>query len=547
MLGRSLGLDVGSHSVKVVELRQTLRGIELVRVSAVPVEEPGPDGSAPAPDAGVEGGGEPGAVTPAFGPATAQAIRECASAAEVGTDRVVCAIPGERVSRRRMHLPFRDRRRIAQAVPFEVESETPFELDEVFVDWEFTGSGPAGADVIATVVPRREVAGRLQALRDAGLAPRVLEVEGLVLANLAEWVELPGTRLIVDLGHSRTTLCLLVGGAPRAARTLPLGGRHLTEAIARERGVPLVEAERVKCRDGVLGVAGAEGSPAGARALDRLARELVRSLGGLEGVLGASPEKAIEGMVLIGGGARLQRIDGFLAERTGIPTSRLTVAPGSPAGALLAAGDPLRFAPALALALRGTLKARTRMNFLQAEFAPRLDLRRYGSRLRGTAILAGVALALALGAGANRIAVQSQRAERVETELAALWNQAAPGRPLPSDVPGALQQTLREAQQRADLLGIYGGSLSALDLLVEISKLVPADLAVVFEELSIDGQVVRIRGHTPSFAAVDQLKAALAGFPHFADIRVAEVQADSARGGNNFSVTISLAKAGANP
>jgi hypothetical protein len=58
--------------------------------------------------------------------------------------------------------------------------------------------------------------------------------------------------------------------------------------------------------------------------------------------------------------------------------------------------------------------------------------------------------------------------------------------------------------------------------------------------MSIDGQLVRFRGHTPSFAAVDQLKAALAGFPHFGEIRVAEIQADAARGGNNFSVTIGL-------
>jgi hypothetical protein len=74
---------------------------------------------------------------------------------------------------------------------------------------------------------------------------------------------------------------------------------------------------------------------------------------------------------------------------------------------------------------------------------------------------------------------------------------------------------------------------------------VPTELAVIFEELSIDGQVVRLRGHTDSFAAVDQLKEALARFPQFADIRVSEIQADPARGGNNFSITIGLAKPGA--
>jgi type II secretory pathway component PulL len=183
------------------------------------------------------------------------------------------------------------------------------------------------------------------------------------------------------------------------------------------------------------------------------------------------------------------------------------------------------------------------MNFLQAEYAPRIDLRKVGQRLRGTALLAALALLLAVGAGVSRIALESRRADALERQLGQLWSEAVPGKPRPEDVPRALQQALRDAQQRADFLGIYGGNLSALDLLTEISKLVPADLQVIFEELSIDGQVVRIRGHTPSFAAVDQLKSALARFPSFSDIRVSEIQADSARGGNNFSVTISLAKA----
>ncbi len=548
MLGRTLGIDIGSHAIKIVELRQTLRGIELVRVEAIPVPPASAveETRAPAPPpAAPPGDGGPAGATPeqpAFAPEVAGVLRDWAASASLAGARVVCAIPGERVARRRMRLPFRDRRRIAQAVPFEVESETPFELEDVFVDWELVGGGGGAAEIVATVTPRREVALRLLALHQCGVTPRVLEVEGLVLANLAEWIPLPGTRLLVDVGHRKTTLCLTIDGAPRFARTLPIGGAHLSEALARERGISFEEAERSKLRDGVLGVSGATGA---LRVLERLARDLLRTIGGLDAVVGGASDKAIDGLVLLGGGGRLQRLDAFLAERTSIPTSRLSIAPGPPAGALLAGGDPLRFAPALALALRGTMKARTQTNLLRDEFAPRRDLGRFGRQLRGSAGWAALAVALSIAVGVNSIVLESNRASRLEAELAQIWQQAAPGRPAPANVSRALQDTLQRAQQRADLLGIYGGSLSALDLLGEISRLVPPDLAVIFEELSIDGQVARIRGHTDSFAAVDQLKASLSGFPNFADIRVSEVQADAARGGNNFSVTISLAKAGA--
>jgi Tfp pilus assembly protein PilN len=179
---------------------------------------------------------------------------------------------------------------------------------------------------------------------------------------------------------------------------------------------------------------------------------------------------------------------------------------------------------------------------LKEEFAPRLDVRRWLRPLRSTAVLAAIALVLGLASGVWQIALQSRRATELEAQLGAMWSEVQPGKPVPADVAKSLDQALRASRQRAELLGIYGGAFSALDVLTEISKLVPKDLAVIFEELSIDGQVVRLRGHTPSYAAVDQMKTALAAFPHFGEIRVSEIQSDAQRGGNTFSVTIGLAE-----
>ncbi len=515
VLGKVVGLDVGSHSVKAVELRQTLRGLELERLKAMPAV-PGGD---PSPDA----------------------LRNFFRAHRLPTERVVCAIPGDRITHRHLRLPFTDRKRIAQAVPFEVEGEIPFPLEDVFVDWELAGGDRSHAEVAATVIPRAEVAGRVEALRQAGLAPRVVDGEGLVLANLADVLDLGGTRLLVDLGHRKTTLCLLADGRPRAARTLPMGGRALTQAIARERSLAEPDAEQLKC-EGTLFAAGLDGRVPGASVLERLVRELARTLGALEPLLGGPAKGRIDQITLLGGTARLHRLEEFLAGRLGIPTARLVVPPTPLGKAFLAAGDPLRYAPALALAVRGSLRARTRMNFLQEEFAPRVDLRRLGRELHWTVRLLAGAAVLAVLFAATAIALESRRAERLETATELLWTEAFPGTPPPADVPGALGNALQDAQQRADFLGVYRGNLSALDLLTSVSGRVPKDLPVVLEELAIDGQVIRIRGHAPSFEAVDRLRAALSQTELFAGIRVSEIQSDAQRGGNTFSVTISLAR-----
>ena len=141
-------------------------------------------------------------------------------------------------------FPFRDRRRLAQAVPFELEGEMPFALEDVVVDWDVVGGAAAagsGSDakteVLALAAPRTEVARQLEMLRQAGLEPRTLEAEGLVLGSLAALFPATGTRIFADLGHRKTTLSLCIDGKPLATRTVPIAGRALTQALARESGL----------------------------------------------------------------------------------------------------------------------------------------------------------------------------------------------------------------------------------------------------------------------------------------------------------------------
>jgi type IV pilus assembly protein PilM len=516
MWGRVIGLDLGSHSLKLVELRTSLRQIEVARVQAVP--------ALPDPDA---------------------ALAALDPAAFAGA-RVVCAIASPRLTRRVLRFPFRSRKRLAQAVPFEIENETPFAIEDVVVDYELLPSAHAEAEVAAALVRREEVASRLEQLQAVGISPRVMEGEGLCLANLEGFRGEEEPHVIADLGHRKTTLCLVVDGHPRAARTLPFGGTLLTQAIADELGCPMEEAERAKCSEGIFERGLEVRYSRAAAVLDNLARDMVRALTSFEPILAGPAEEQLRGLTLVGGTARLPRLDAYLRERTGISTRRLEFPPQAELGEFAAAGDPVLFAPALALAARGTARARTRTNFLQGEFAPRFELTGLGPQFRWTGRLAAAALGLALVSGATQLAVADRQADRLEAQMEELWGEVAPGQPLPRSIPGALRDTLRDARDRADQLGLYGGNLSALGLLTEISRKVPAELSLIFEELSIDGQVVRIRGHTPSFAAVDQLQAALSDDPHFGEIRVSEIQADSNRGGNTFSLTIRLAQ-GATP
>jgi general secretion pathway protein L len=505
-----LGLDLGTHSLKAVEFRQTLRGLEAVQLrtlprgdDAMPLEE----------------------LLPRF-----------VSLHGLGTENVVTALAGDHLSSRRLSFPFTERRRLNQAVPFAVEEELPFDLEDVVIDWEVTGGDRTRADVTASIASRSEVSGRLALLQAAGCPARILEAEGLVLGNLVSVFDLPGRRLLADLGHRKTTLCLLLDERAVAARTLPVGGRHLTEALAADRGLSPGDAERAKCEEGVFDARG-EAPPQVAKVLDRLAREIVHTIGAVEEAIGGSP---LDEITLFGGTALLGGLDGYLTEHTGTRAARLGLPRPDRGEGLVAGGPPILFAPAIALALRGTGHARTRMNFRQDEFALPLDMGRFLASFRSTVWFAAATVLMALLSFAVNTWVDARRAADLEAQARQLYSGLVPGKQPPANLVAGLREEVAGANERAAFLGVYRGNLSALDLLGELSRLVPQNLDIALEELSIDRQTIRMRVHAKSFQATDRLASELAKFPPFASARIGATERDAKTGGTRFSVTISL-------
>jgi general secretion pathway protein L len=513
VMRRVLGLDLGSHGVKAVEIHQTLQGLVVAQQRTLLI------------------GDEEGVPLD-------ERLREFARAHALPKEHVICALSGDRLSSRRLTFPFRDGKRLSQAVPFEVEGQVPFDLEVIFVEWERVGGDRQHSEVLATVAPRAEVVKLLRLLRDADLEPRVVEAEGLALGNLAALVPLPGTRLLLDLGHRKTTLSLSLDGRVVSTRTIQLGGLALTQALARERGCSDAEAERQKCEFGIFGEGGGRDSAAALAVLDRLVRELVRTLSALEPLLGGPAIARLDEITLLGGTARLPRLEAYLTQRTGIQTARIDVPPVVGGAAVLAGGDPLVYSPALALALRGTFQARTRMNFRKEDLAYRRDLRALGEEFVWTgrlAMIAGVLLALTL---VTSITVQSRRARQLQSLVATEYGAAFPGKAPPGNVIGAMRDALKSTHDRADFLGVYASNLSALDILTELSAHVPQDLDVVFEEVGIDPNVVRIRGYSKSFEAVERLKTEFSKLDGFSQVQMSEIQTDARRGGKSFSVTL---------
>lgn len=512
-----LGLDIGSHTLKAVELRISPRSLEPGQLRV----HPRIDGAAP----------------------LAEHLQRFIAMHKLPIGHVATALPARQLSTRRLEFPFSDSRRLAQAIPFEVESETPFRLDDIVVDWNLLRAEKNQGVVAATLAKRTHVGELLARLQEGGCDPHVIEAEGLVLANLAGVFRLEGTHLLVDIGHEKTTFCALFDGRPMLSHSIPVAGRAMTEAIAAEMGLPYDVAEQRKCESGVLGRGGSSGSPGVLAIVDRIAREAVRTLEAAEMRQGEGPAIREAKLTLIGGSARLDRIDEVLAKRTGLPTHRLRMPADAPHAKLVEGIDPVLFAPAIALALRLSGEPATRMNFRQGEFAFRQDLASYfGRELRPTVILAAVLAGLLLVQTVSTIVLQSRREGRHGEAMKTLFASAFPDKqPVPDEPASAFGGELRSARERAEFLGLYSNDRSALQLLAELSRTIPKELEVRINEVSIDRTQIRLDVAAGGYEAADRLTAVLARSDAFRGAKVAgSVRTDTKTGGVSFDVSIPL-------
>lgn len=152
----------------------------------------------------------------------------------------------------------------------------------------------------------------------------------------------------------------------------------------------------------------------------------------------------------------------------------------------------------------------------------------------------GIVLVLGIASALSGALLESGTARRSEKQVAALWTSVFPDQPVPENPVAAMREAVAAAHARAEFLGVYRGNRSALDLLGEISRRVPPDLDVIFEELSIDRGTIRIRAFTKSFEAAERLGAELAKFEPFSKVQVGAIETDRRSDVKKFNVTIGL-------
>jgi general secretion pathway protein L len=469
-------------------------------------------------------------------------VRELLAAHPLSADTTNVALPGPTLALHSLSLPFKDPKRIDAALPFELESQLPFDLSDAVYDYQVTSREEAKSNLLAGVVRREELGALLAALEAADVDPRVVTHPALAYHNLLALApqlfgDGPNTPpvAIVDIGHERTCVAL---GRPVSgvewARTFAGGGRDLTRALAAEFRTAVPDAHQWKEEHGALGpyAQGPEGER-GAAALQRGLQNIIREIRATLKAYAANSRVQPEKVLLCGGTARMPGLADQVSADLGLPAQLLSLPQE------VEAAVPQRFHPlaaqAYALALRGTVTGSRapRFNLRRGPFTFQRDASNLRSELvRLGAFGAGLVLLFLLFT-ITRSSLLSQRESEVDHQLCQV-TQGILGRCEPN-----FDRALNLLQGTPSPTGAIP-KRSAVNLLADLNEHIPKDLSVKFDQVVIDLERVMLRGETDSPRQVDTLSHALEAAPCFKEVKEGKVEKTRSGAGVSFRLDVQV-------
>ena len=229
----SIGLDIGSGFVKVVEVDHSGDQPEVVRLAMRPL----------LPDAIVEG------EIMDYG-LVSDSVMGLFQDLGMKNPDVVTAIGGHDVIIKKIEMDRMKESDAREVIRWEAEQHVPFDIKSVELDFQILDPDGDGRhmEVLLVAAKRELVDNKVGLLQDAGVNPVIIDVDAFALHNAFEHNypdDRDGIIALVNVGHETTNVNILEDGVPILTRDIPFGSRKIREDLQRERGLTAEQAEDV--------------------------------------------------------------------------------------------------------------------------------------------------------------------------------------------------------------------------------------------------------------------------------------------------------------
>ncbi len=305
-----VGLDIGSATVKLVELKER-KGSQflLQRIGVEPLS----------PEAIVDGSIMDSSLV-------VDAIQKLIDTTGVKNNNFATSVSGHSVIIKKIELPAMEPDELDESIQWEAEQHIPFDIQDVRLAYlTLTDDDPSreNMDVLLVAVKREKVNDYVSVISQSGRKPEIVDVDAFAIQNAYELnYELDPLKVValINMGAGVSNINVVARGQSVFWRDISFGGNQFTEALQREYNLSFDQAELLKRGDNV----GSYKASDARRVLDTVSAEMANEIQKTFDFFAAtSSEGPVDELVLSGGCALTPNLQEVLRERFGVPTELL--------------------------------------------------------------------------------------------------------------------------------------------------------------------------------------------------------------------------------
>lgn len=499
---KCIGIDLGYKSIKVVEVDGDYRKFNITKSHEYNLNR------TPNEDIQIQ---------------LLQTLKEISQDFDVKDNVVITSVSQESVTHRLLDFPFVERTKILKSIPFEMEEEIPFSVDDCVFDGSLVSREMGLTKILGTLTTKREVATLIENFTKAGINPDIISTESNAIANLYRgqynFESQPGElTLRIQIGYSKTNLLFFKDKNLTWVRTILWGAKNMSDSVAKAFHISLQDADRLMPEKSFLLL-----TPAGATvdqmrmsdslegSLKPLLEQIRLTLVEIKSIL-PDPVNSIK---LIGPAGKIPNLSAHITSKLSLTTNYENILESQ---SVTLGNDPSQFMTALGLALEGFKRPQNpAVNFRQAEFAKKgIGFEKVWEKW-GHAIqlcLAAYFVYLFYGMTRESIAVDlDDKSQGALTEVAAkvanLKGKSASRSNLEKYINNQ-KKYLKDAKTFAKIDDIN----SAMSILEKISSKLPSNTTTAYDVRRFDlkNDIMTIEGTTTSLQIVNSIKSAIETF-----------------------------------
>lgn len=227
-----IGIDIGSSSVKLVQLKDYKGSLQLLNVGIAPLP----------PEAIVDN-------TLMDSSAIALVIKNLVASLDIKVKDAVCSISGNSVIIRKILLPAMPQEELEDQIAWEAEQYIPFDINDVNMDFQILSpdnNDPTKMNVLLVASKKDIINDYLAVFSEAGMQLSVVDVDSFAVQNAFEANHDFNTQEIialVNIGATVMNINVIKAGITLFTRDVQMGGNLYTEEIQKQLGLSSEEAE----------------------------------------------------------------------------------------------------------------------------------------------------------------------------------------------------------------------------------------------------------------------------------------------------------------